>query len=183
MSLVIGYFNQEYAIIISDGRAGTENEYYDKTLKLNDNIIFGYVGYAEEAEMVLPCIKSLSEITSVDELLEILEHEFSLKPSEVEFRTTFMFIGIDNIHNMALYQIGDLTNFKMQKSKLTSGLLHMGGTTDYHSIDDIVRANMFNKNELDITERMKKSIEDVSKIDSSVNNNIFIKTISRKSKI
>lgn len=179
MSLVIGYFDPDYAIIMSDGRAGTVNEYYDKTLKLNDNIILGYVGYVEDADRVLPCIKSLSEVTSVDKLLDILEFEFSNKPSDIEFRTTFLIIGLDDNKDMSLYQIGELTNFKTQKSTLASGLLHMGGTVNYHVIDNIMRVNMSNENDKDIINIMKKTIEDVSHIDSSVNNNFFTKAIMK----
>ena len=42
MSLVLGYVSKECAVIMSDGRAGVNgcfSEHYNKTLKINDNII------------------------------------------------------------------------------------------------------------------------------------------------
>ena len=56
MSLILGYANKQNAIIMSDGRAGgtvRPSEEYNKTLKFNDNIILGFVGYAEPIEIFI----------------------------------------------------------------------------------------------------------------------------------
>ena len=47
MSLILGYANKDNAIIMSDGRAGENgslSEFYNKTRKINSNIILGSAG-------------------------------------------------------------------------------------------------------------------------------------------
>jgi 20S proteasome alpha/beta subunit len=59
MSLILGYANINAAIVMSDGRAGkpgSYNEYHNKTNKINDKIIVGSCGYAEECNFVLDTI-------------------------------------------------------------------------------------------------------------------------------
>lgn len=56
MSLILGYANKDNAIIMSDGRAGEHgslSEHYNKTRKINDNIIIGFAGFAEPIESFL----------------------------------------------------------------------------------------------------------------------------------
>lgn len=56
MSLILGYANKDNAIIMSDGRAGENgslSEFYNKTRKINDNIIIGFAGFAEPIEHFL----------------------------------------------------------------------------------------------------------------------------------
>lgn len=56
MSLILGYANKDNAIIMSDGRAGENgslSEFYNKTRKINDNIIIGFAGFAEPIEFFL----------------------------------------------------------------------------------------------------------------------------------
>lgn len=53
MSLILGYANKDNAIIMSDGRAGgavSLSETYNKTRKINDNIIIGFAGIKENIE-------------------------------------------------------------------------------------------------------------------------------------
>lgn len=56
MSLILGYANKDNAIIMSDGRAGEYgcvSEHYNKTMKINDNIILGLAGFAEPIQYFL----------------------------------------------------------------------------------------------------------------------------------
>lgn len=53
MSLILGYANKDNAIIMSDGHAGKDgcySEHYNKTRKINHNIILGFAGFVESTE-------------------------------------------------------------------------------------------------------------------------------------
>ncbi len=83
MSLILGYANKDNAIIMSDGRArgGISSETYNKTRKIGENIILGFVGGKELAEYFLDCIdQSLGENAErclMEDFLEVVEYGMS----------------------------------------------------------------------------------------------------------
>lgn len=173
MSLVIGFGSKNEGLIVSDGRAGNISEHFDKTRKINDRIIIGFVGFLEEVEMVLnPLLEELrDEIVSysLDDFLELLYGAFQTKPTNIIYRSSFLLIGIDNNGCMATAQIGYVTNFEIEKNVCeTPRICSIGGTIDESIISSIINKNIIDR-KYTILGRMKKSIGEVSKLDPSVN--------------
>lgn len=184
MSLVLGYANKENAVIMSDGRAGgtiSPSETYDKTRKINDNIILGLVGYKETSEHFLNCVHmdmgERIEICYMDEFLEEVEYGMSLDVTKEKLKSTFMIIGRTKRKEMVSVIVGDSTDYKIEKNIVSSPrILLIGGVIDGKIINDIYVKNIFDKSQK-IEDCMRKTIEEVSEIDDSINKNVFIKMI------
>lgn len=184
MSLILGYANKNNAIIMSDGRAGgtvSLSETYDKTRKINDNIIIGFAGIKENIEFFLSHIlKEMGNYRNsyfIENFLELLEFHMKEKDTQKNLMSSFIIIGKTENKEMVTSIVGDLTNFKIEKNIVTMPrVLSIGGTVDGSIIEDIYITNIGNK-EIEVEDRMRKTIKDVSMIDSSVNSNIFIQKI------
>lgn len=184
MSLVLGYATKDSAIIMSDGRAGgtvRPSEEYNKTLKFNENIILGYVGYAESCEYLIEYIYSQidpdkSNIT-IDEIWDILNFIFEDEQAKIHFQSTFMIIGKHNDGNMYTSIIGRVTDYKLEFNKVLSPrYLAIGGIVDGNIINTIYTKNM-NMLDIPVKKRLLKTIVEVSAIDSSINSNTFCAAI------
>lgn len=184
MSLVLGYANKDIAIIMSDGRAGgtvSPSEIYDKTRKINDNIIMGFVGYRETGEHFLNCVytdmQNRIESCFIDEFLEEVEYGISLDVTREKMRSTFMIIGRTEKREIISIIAGNSTNYKVEKKIVCdSWIRFVGGVIDRNIIYNIYMKNMSNK-KMSIENCMRKTITEVSQIDNSINNNIFMQII------
>lgn len=181
MSLVLVYANNENAIIMSDGRAGgTENpsEIYDKTRKINENIIMGFVGYRETGEHFIKCIHmELEEKIDkcyIDEFMEVVEYGMGLNATKEKMRSTFLMIGRTKEKEMKVAVAGKDTNYQIIYIPLNR-ITFIGGTIPEEEIMKICKENSDTNDST--FEIFKKTIVDVSKIDKSVNENIFYQTI------
>lgn len=184
MSLVLGYATKDYAIIMSDGRAGgtaRPSEEYNKTLKFNENVILGYVGYAESCEYIIEYIYSQlnpdkSDIT-IDDLWDILDFVFEDEQAKVHVQATFMIIGKHSDGNMYTSIIGRVTDYKLEFNKvILPRYLSIGGTIDGNIINTIYTQNM-NMLDIPVKKRLLKTIVEISAIDSSINSTTFCITI------
>lgn len=184
MSLVLGYANKNNAIIMSDGKAGgtvRPSETYDKTRKINKNIILGFVGYRETSEHFLNCIHmDMGEkIVNcyMDEFLEEIEYGMSLDATKEKLKSTFMIIGRTEGKQMISVIVGRSTDYKIEKSIVCSPrILLIGGAIDGNIINDIYMKNISDKSK-DIEDCMRKTIEEVSKLDDCINDNTFANMI------
>lgn len=184
MSLILGYANTSNAIIMSDGRAGENgcvSEHYNKTRKINDNIVIGFSGFAEQIEIFLNhCIKEMGTDISnyyINDYLEMVEFLFNDIETQEKLRSSFIIIGRDQDSKMYTTIIGDNTSYKLKTNLVTSPrVLTIGGSIDGSIINNIYFTNI--KNEiLSIEERMATTILQVSRLDSSVNSNVFKVTL------
>lgn len=184
MSLVLGYANKNNAIIMSDGRAdGTvsPSEIYDKTRKINNNIILGFVGYKETGEHFLNCVhmdmgKRIEECY-MGEFLEEVEYGMSLDATKEKLKSTFMIIGRTERKEMVSVIVGNSTDYKIEKNIVSSPrILLIGGVIDGKIINDIYMKHISDVKK-SVEDCMRKTIEEVSEIDDSINKNIFAKMI------
>lgn len=184
MSLVLGYADRESAIIMSDGRARGEyfiSEDYNKTRKIGQNIILGFVGGKEPAEYFLDCVnQSLNvgeENCFAEEFLEVVEYGMERVLKSGGFDATFLIIGrkLDGgiVVSMAGkgirggFAIREVTEPRMQ---------HIGGCISHEAIGGVYSENMRNA-DMPIFECMRKTIMDVSVLDNSINTAIFVQTL------
>ena len=183
MSLILGYADKGNAIIMSDGRAGgtiSPSETYNKTIKINENIIIGFAGIKERIEFFLFHI--LKEMGShrneyyVDDFLDMMDFHMKEKDTQIHLKSSFIIIGRTRQNDMVTSIVGNVTNFKIEKNiVLSPRLLTIGGTVDGNIINDIYFKNA--KNSESPLEYMKNTIIQVSQIDNSVNSNIFYSSI------
>lgn len=184
MSLVLGYADSKRAIIMSDGRAVGEqfrSETYDKTIKINKNIIIGFAGIKESIEIFINhifCeIENERELLFADDLIEILGLHMQEPETRKNLLSTFLIVGKTEKGHMVTAIAGQSTNFCVEKNSVTSArILSIGGSVDGRRIEEIYRKNM-KAGDMGIKERMENTILEVSKIDNSVNKTIFMKTI------
>ncbi len=184
MSLVLGYATPTNAIIMSDGRAGEDgsySEHYDKTLKINDNIIMGFAGIKENIDMFLSCVLSnMGENRKyylIDDFLDMVNFIMQDEETKAYLESSFIIIGRDSRANMITSIVGHLTNYKIQRGiAYKPKFLNIGGTIDGRIINKICSDYMAKDNILPIF-RMKSIITEISKIDSSVNGNIFYSSL------
>ena len=180
MSLIVGYASKEKSIIMSDGRAGGEkrSEQCDKTIKISNHTIAGFVGYFEEAQFVLSKLK-FEHIGNSEDFVNHIEELLSTKPKDVPFETDFAIIGYDNDNKLCTYFIGYMTGYKKQKRIVEENeprVLCMGGTITEARIQNIFDRNVTNRS-IPVEERLKNTIISVSREDKSVNQNCFSKTL------
>uniref|UniRef100_UPI0006D066E7 hypothetical protein n=1 Tax=Clostridium sp. NkU-1 TaxID=1095009 RepID=UPI0006D066E7 len=180
MSLIVGYASKEKSLIMSDGRAGVEKhiEHCDKTLKISNHTIAGFVGYLEEAQFILSRLR-FETINNSEDFVDRIECLLSDKPKDVPFSTDFAIIGYDNDNKLCTYFIGYLTGYKKQKRIVDENeprVLCMGGTISETRIQNIFDFNVTNRS-IPVEERLKNTIISVSREDESVNENCFIKSL------
>ena len=184
MSLVLGYANKDNAIIMSDGRAMGKvfsSENYNKTRKINENIILGFVGYKEPCEHFLNCVYmdmgKRTESCYMDEFLEEIEYEMSLDKTKKELESAFMIIGRTEIGEMYSVIVGNSTDYKIEKNLVcTPRALLIGGVSDKNMINALYDKNITNMN-MSIEECMRKTIAEASEVDGSINDNFFTRII------
>ena len=183
MSLVVGYASHKKSLLMSDGRASgvLATEYCNKTLKIKDHTIAGFVGYLEEAEIVLKDLKSKNfiGIDSSDDFVEFIEWQLSYKPDDISFNSTFCAIGFDRQHILSTYFIGDITSYKIEKHTVQQSeprIMLMGGSAPPEKINTIFMDNIKNHS-LTPEDRLRKTIMMVSEIDNSVNKNCYMQTL------
>ena len=179
MSLVLGYASKDSAIIMSDGRAGENgsySEYYNKTRKINDNIILGFVGIKEEIDIFLDHVNNnisdVKQTMMVDEFLEYIAYLMDDKETKENFHSTFLIAGRERTQKMVLAKIGHYTNHQL-KAKVATGPIYdwIGGTVNMRTIQNIVN----NKIDLsNVIQSFQGIICDVSEIDNAVNKNFYM---------
>ncbi len=180
MSLVLGYCDGTTGIIASDGKAGgtvCPSEEYNKTRKINDNIILGFAGYKESCEYFLNCVyMALEEKVKycyIDDFLDVVECGMGSEKTKENLRSSFIIIGKTQNKNMISTMVGDVTDYKIEKNNVISPrILAIGGTIEGQVINDIYIKNIRNTT-ISISQRMKNTIMQVSKLDESVNDNVF----------
>ena len=184
MSLILGYATSINAIIMSDGRAGENgaySEYYDKTLKINDNIIMGFAGIMENIDMFLSCAMSNMgddrERYFIDDFLYMVDYMMQDEETRTFLQSDFLIIGRNNKQEMFTCTAGMATAYKIEKNKATHPRnLFIGGTIRGDIISDIFSKNMRSKS-IDVKNRMENTVKEVSKFDNSINCNTFFKVI------
>lgn len=184
MSLVLGYADKRNAIIMSDGRAGENGVYserYDKTLKINDNIIMGYVGIMENINMFLSCILfNMGENRKyylIDDFLDMVDFVMQDEETKNNLESSFIIIGRDSKNNMIASMVGHLTDYKIEKGvAYAPKFLSIGGTIEDKIINKICINHMGEMKQSPIS-AMRKIIKDVSRKDPAVNGNVFYSSI------
>ena len=184
MSLILGYANKDNAIIMSDGRAGKDgcySEHYNKTRKINHNIILGFAGFVESTEYFLDHV--LSQMGNerneyyIDDFWELITFLMDDPRLHERFHSSFIIIGRDKHHQMYNSTIGDVTTIYITKHIVTNPrVCSIGGTIDGKIIEKIYMDNI-TKFEIPIKDCMINTIKQVSQLDSSVNINYFSRTI------
>lgn len=101
------------------------------------------------------------------------------KDTQENLMSSFIIIGKTENKEMVTSIAGDLTNFKVKKNIVTiPKVLSIGGMVDGSVIQNIYITNIGNEEiEIEVEDRMRKTIKDVSRIDSSINSNTFIQKI------
>lgn len=184
MSLILGYATTTNAIIMSDGRAGKNSSYsehYDKTLKINDNIIMGFAGIMENINMFLSCALSNMgedrEYYLMDDFLDMVDYMVQDEETKKLLRSDFMIIGRNNNQEMFTCTVGMATDYKIKKNRADHPRqLFVGGTIQGDIISNIFSKNMRSKS-IDVKKRMENTVKEVSKFDESINCNTFFKVI------
>ena len=184
MSLILGYANKDNAIIMSDGRAGKNgclSEYYNKTRKINDNIIIGFAGFAEPIETFLEHIffqmgNERNEYY-VDDFWELIQFLTDDIETQKHLKSTFIILGRDRKHRMYSSIIGQTTNYKLDKQLVSAPrITSIGGTIDGKIIEEMYMYNI-RQYHLPIEDCMRTTIHEVSKLDPSVNTNCSVVAI------
>lgn len=185
MSLVLGYANTDSAIIMSDGRATRDgniiSENSNKTIKVNRNIILGFAGFKEDVEIFIPHIfRQMGEDRSeyfMDDFLEMMDFYMKDEEFQKNFKSSFIVIGRDNLQQMLTSIAGYLTNYEIWENVVTEPrILTIGGTIDEKLINNIFFKNIKDDG-IPMTDRMRKTVVEVSKIDNSINENVFYSSI------
>ena len=184
MSLILAFANKDNAIIMSDGRAGENgcvSEHYNKTRKINDNIIIGFAGYAESIEHFLKAtfIEMGTERDQyyINDFWELIKFAMNLKETQEHLHSTFIIIGRDNNGNMHTSIIGQSTNYKLECSSVTTPrIVTIGGTIEGQIIGEIYMRNI-KQSHIPIDTCMRDTIQEVAELDPSVNRNCFSVTI------
>ena len=184
MSLILGYANKNNAIIMSDGRAGENgsySEHYNKTLKINENIVIGFAGYVETIEHFLKAtFHEMGEERDqyyINDFWELMKFAMNLEETQKHFHSTFIIIGRDNNGNMHTSIIGQSTNYKLERSIVTTPrVVSIGGTIEGKTIEEIYMRNI-KKYHISIDDCMRTTIQEVAQLDASVNTNCFSVTI------
>ncbi len=148
MSLVLGYATPANAIIMSDGRAvrvekdSLYSEHYDKTLKVNDNIIMGFAGIMESIDMFLSCVMDNMgadrKYFLIDDFLDMVDFIIQDEETKELLQSDFLIIGRNNKKEMFTCTVGMATNYKIEKNAAISPrYLYIGGTIEGNVIGNI----------------------------------------------
>lgn len=195
MSLIIGIVFTNRAIVISDGRvknARTDlvvDEKFDKTRKINDNVILGFSGDREFSLWLLEqfenvCKQDISQLKA-DHVANIfckiaqegVDYRKNLKES---LPTNFQMVvaGKNNKGIMALYNFGVPTNFEIKEYIPTAKTFVYSvlspGTKDIDSIFEKVMTNYPGR---ELEDYINLLFSKVSDMDDSINTNLFMKEI------
>lgn len=195
MSLILGTVFKNRAIIVSDGRVKDSNtclvvdEKFDKTRKINDNVILGFSGELEFSLWLLEqfenvCKQDISQLKA-DHVANIfckitqegVDYRKNLKES---LPTNFQMVvaGKNSKGIMALYNFGVSTNFEIKESTPTA-------KTFVYSVLSPATKGIDSIFEKIITDHPNKGLEDyinllfskASDMDDSINTNLFMKEI------
>ena len=180
MSLILGYANKDNAMILSDGRAGENgsySEHFNKTMKINNNIIMGFAGYVEPLEFFINhLIQEMGddrENDYIDDFLELIEFLMDDKETQEKLRSAFLIIGRNTHGDMFTCNAGDVSNYKVEKHLVENvRISSIGGTIEGKIINEIFSKNIKNK-AIPIQDCMINTIKEVATLDNSVNTNIF----------
>ena len=184
MSLILGYANRNSAIIMSDGRAGKNgsySEHYNKTLKINDNIIIGFAGYVESIEYFLNGVfLNMGEERNkyyVDDFFELMQFGMDVEETQKHLHSSFIIIGRDSSNIMHTAIIGDSTLYKLESNIVTTPrILTIGGSIDGSIIHQIYRTNLKDETH-SLEERLVNTIAQVSRLDNTINSNVYKVTL------
>lgn len=195
MSLILGIVFTNRAIVISDGRVKNAStglvvdEKFDKTRKINDNVILGFsgerefsLGLLEQFENV--CKQDISKLKA-DHAANILckiaqegvDYRKNLKES---LPTNFQMVvaGKNNKGIMALYNFGVPTNFEIKEYIPTAKTFVYSvlspGTKDIDSIFEKVMTNYPGR---ELEDYINLLFSKASDMDDSINTNLFMKEI------
>lgn len=166
---------------MSDGKATGLNvsEKYDKTFKIGNHTIGGYIGFAEEVNQILNVVMQ-ETYKNTEEVVKDMERLFDTKPPYVVFDSDFTLIGMDRQGIPSIYLIGKSTQYKYETKKVLcqpGEFYAIGGTIPREEINKIVENHSRNK----IITPLKKAqlmIDDIAKIDTSVNSNVFYQMLN-----
>lgn len=195
MSLVLGITFTNRAMIISDGRVTNAktnlivDEKFDKTRKINDNVILGFSGETEFPLWLLGqfeniCKQDISKLKAdhvTNILCKIAQEGINYRKGLKEaISTNFQMIvaGKNSKGIMALYNFGVPTNFEIKeyiptaKNFVYSVLFPDTNGLNY-SLEKII-ADYPNKG---LEEYINLLFTNAADIDDSINTNLFIKEI------
>lgn len=179
MSLVLGYTDGKTAIISSDGRAGINgcvSEEYDKTRRINKNIILGFVGLKERSEHFIKCtyLEMGDDVDDyyIDDFMKIVEYGMNLEATQEKLQSTFIIIGKTQNDEIKFAIVGQDTNYKIKYlSTDQTKVAFIGGTIPLPQIKEICERNF--EKDTKIMNMMVNTIREVSALDDSVNTNCF----------
>lgn len=195
MSLILGIAFTNRAIIISDGRVKDAStglvidEKFDKTRKVNDNVILGFSGEMEFPLWLLGqfdnvCNKDIFRLRAdhvANILCKIAQEGVNYRENLKEPKTTnFQMIvaGKNSRDIMALYNFGVPTNFQIKEyiptAKTFVYSVLFPGTKDIGSIFEKVMAEYPN---MELEDCINLLFFKASELDDSINTNLFIKEI------
>ena len=166
---------------MSDGKATGLNvsEKYDKTFKIGNHTIGGYIGFAEEVNQILNVVMQ-ETYKNTEEVVKDMERLFDTKPPYIVFDSDFTLIGMDRQGIPSIYLIGKSTQYKYETKKVLcqpGEFYAIGGTIPREEINKIVENHSRNK----IITPLKKAqlmIDDIAKIATSVNSNVFYQMLN-----
>lgn len=196
LSFVIGYVSTKMAAIASDGRCcytdGTiKTEFYNKTRKINNNVIIGYSGSTKACEKILSQLQlALEQIQKngmrepyVNEVAACIHAIIPMFNFPKEHKVQFIISGISNNKEMQLYTFGNTnqtdfipliaTEKEIQIAALCSSKSNESGCKIFknHLINDPFVQHT------PIDDIFKASIEEMADLDPTVNRNCFSQVI------
>jgi hypothetical protein len=111
----------------------------------------------------------------LDEFVEL----FKMKPKENEFNSSFLMLGIDSNGIMCTSIFGHVTDYHIKKNICESArYCTIGGSIDGNIINEIYKRNILNPT-IPIHERPRNTVSEVSRLDSTVNDNCYFQIIQR----
>lgn len=166
---------------MSDGKATGLNvsEKYDKTFKIGNHTIGGYIGFAEEVNQILNVVMQ-ETYKNTEEVVKDMERLFDTKPPYIVFDSDFTLIGMDRQGIPSIYLIGKSTQYKYETKKVLcqpGEFYAIGGTIPREEINKIVENHSRNKT-ITPLKKAQLMIDDIAKIDTSVNSNVFYQILN-----
>lgn len=166
---------------MSDGKATGLNvsEKYDKTFKIGNHTIGGYIGFAEEVNQILNVVMQ-ETYKNTEEVVKDMERLFDTKPPYIVFDSDFTLIGMDRQGIPSIYLIGKSTQYKYETKKVLcqpGEFYAIGGTIPREEINKIVENHSRNKT-ITPLKKAQLMIDDIAKIDTSVNSNVFYQMLN-----
>ena len=166
---------------MSDGKATGLNvsEKYDKTFKIGNHTIGGYIGFAEEVNQILNVVMQ-ETYKNTEEVVKDMERLFDTKPPYIVFDSDFTLIGMDRQGIPSIYLIGKSTQYKYETKKVLcqpGEFYAIGATIPREEINKIVENHSRNKT-ISPLKKAQLMIDDIAKIDTSVNSNVFYQMLN-----